>query len=204
MLGQVTEGCAAARIIGPSPMPAPIRSTRFDSRLTSRDVVVYVAAALIHAALHVAFTGLPLSLPLRAGITFQVAPGLVAPLFMGLIAGPVAGLWVGLAGRLVGDVLAGTGLNGVGLLYSGVLGAVAGLGFRRAGGFRTLGGLLLAELWVLLAALVAALVGGAANYATVPPHDLAEAINLALSAFVTAGLTGWLLLPALLVVRGDR
>jgi ECF-type riboflavin transporter S component len=173
-------------------------------RLTSRDVVVYTAAALIYAAVHLVFTEVPLNLPLRDGIAFQVAPALVVPLFMGLIAGPVAGLWVGLAGRLLGDVLAGAGVNGVGLLYTGLLGAVAGLGFRRAAGFRTLPGLLRAELWVLLAALAAAFAAGLANYLTVAPHDLAAAINQGLSALVTASLTGWLLLPALLVLRGDR
>jgi uncharacterized membrane protein len=185
-------------------MPARSRSTGSESRLTSREVVVYIAAALIHAALHLAFTGVPLSLPLRGGIEFQVAPGLVVPLFMGLAAGPVAGLWVGLAGRLMGDVLAGTGVNLVGLIYSGVLGAVAGLGCRRVGGFRTVPGLVRAELWVLLAAVAAALAGGVANYLTVAPHDLAEAINQGLSALVTASLTGWLLLPMLLVIKGDR
>ncbi|MEP7355811.1 MAG: ECF transporter S component [Anaerolineales bacterium] len=185
-------------------MPTRPGSSRFVAPVTSRQVVVYTAGALVYAALNVAFAAVPLSLPLGNGITFQVAPGLVVPLFMGLVAGPVAGLWVGLAGRLLGDALAGAGFNAVGLLYSGVLGAVAGLGFRRAGAFRTLPGLLRAELWVLLAAAAAALVGGLANYLTISPHDMAAAIDQGLSSLVTAGLTGGLLLPMVLVIRGDR
>ena len=185
-------------------MPARRRTARSEPPLTTREVVVYTAAALIFAALHLVFTAVPLSIPLPAGLTFQLAPALVVPLFMGLIAGPVAGLWVGLAGRLLGDVAVGVGLNGIGLLYTGVLGAVAGLGHRPSARFRTVAGLLRAGLWVLLAALAAAVATGLAHYLTTAPRDPAAAVDEALSALVTAAVTGWLLLPALLVLRGVK
>ena len=184
----------------PSPASAPASA---EPRLTSRQAIAYTAAALIFAAIHLLFAAVPLSLPLGNGLSFQVAPGLVVPLFMGLIGGPVAGLWVGLAGRFLGDLLAGAGVNGVGLLYTGVLGLIAGLGYRRPGRYRTLRGLLRAGLWVFLAAAGAGLAGGLANYLSLPAHDAAAAINEALSSAITAVLTGWLLLPALLALRRE-
>ena len=179
-------------------------------RPSSREVVIYSGAALIYAALYLIFALVPsTTLPLRPGVTLTLQPGVVVPIFMGLTAGPVAGLWVGLAGRLLGDVLAGKGLDGIGLLYSGLLGLIAGLGFGRLAGFRTLRDLVSAVARITLACigasllttlLVQTLIAGA-----VQGHvALASGINQTLSGMLSGEVNAVLLLPTALYVWGRQ
>jgi hypothetical protein len=175
---------------------------------SSREVVIYSAAALIYAALHLIFAVLPSNtLPLRPGLTLTLQPGVVVPIFMGLTAGPVAGLWVGLAGRLLGDVLAGKGFDGFGLLYSGLLGLIAGLGFGRLAGFRTLRDLVSAVAWITLAcigaSLVTTLLAQTLIAGAVQGHlALATGIDQTLSGVVSGEVNVLLLIPTALYVWG--
>ena len=173
-------------------------------KLTTRDAAVYVAGALIYATLHFFFAGLPLSnLPLNGGLSLSIQPAVVVPIFVGLTAGPVGGVLVGLGGRLLGDLLAGQGLNGYGLIYSALLGLVAGLGHRRLGGFRNLGHVLIAFVSVVLACLAASLVSTLLGQ-TLIWRELtwAAGVNQTLSQTLGSAVIALLLISAPLYVWG--
>jgi hypothetical protein len=177
-------------------------------RPSSRDVVIYSGAALIYAALYLIFALVPsTTLPLRPGVTLTLQPGVVVPIFMGLTGGPVAGLWVGLAGRLLGDVLAGKGLDAFGLLYSGLLGLIAGLGFGRLASFRTLRDLMSAGAWITLAcigaSLLTTLLVQTLLAGMIEGHlALASGIDQTLSGMLSGEVNAVLLLPTALYVWG--
>ena len=134
------------------------RKRRAGVSLTVRQAAAYVAAALIYATIHFLFAGLPISgVPLNSSLSLSIQPAVIVPIFVGLTAGPLGGALVGLAGRFLGDLLAGQGVNGFGLVYSGVLGLVAGLGYRHLTGFRNLRHVLIAFACALLACAAASL-----------------------------------------------
>ncbi len=173
-------------------------------KLITRDAAIDTAAALIYAALLFFFAGLPLSkLPLNASLSLSIQPAVVVPIFVGLTAGPVGGMLVGLAGRLVGDLFAGQGLNGFGLLYSGLLGLVAGLGYGRLGGFRTLRQELIAFGWVVLACLAASL-ASTLLVQTLIWRDLSwtVGVNQTVSQWLSGAIIALLLISAPLYVWG--
>lgn len=153
-----------------------------NSRPSGLTFVRLAAAALGYAALHWLFLLLPHSLP--AGNWYlDLRPGVVVPLAAGLLAGPGAGAVVGGVGRLGGDLLAGAGVDGPGLIYSVLLGLVAGLGRRPRANFRTVAALARALLWALIAAAAA---------------------GLAVPLVIEAGLLGRLALPAAWVRAGSE
>jgi len=127
--------------------------------VTVRQAAVYVAASLIYATIHFLFVGLPIgAVPVSAHLALSVEPDIIVPVFMGLTAGPLAGLLVGLGGRFLGDLLAGLGVAGFGLMLSAVAGLAAGLGYQRLTGYRTLRQVLIAFGFGLLACAAASLV----------------------------------------------
>lgn len=174
------------------------------SRPSGLTVVRLAAAALGYAALHWLFLVLPHSLP--AGNWYlDLRPGVVVPLAAGLLAGPWAGAIVGGLGRLGGDLLAGVGVDGPGLIYSLLLGLVAGLGRRPRANFRTLGALAWAMLWVVAATLAAGLAvpllieaGLLGRYAVSAAWDRAG------SEVLSGAVAGLLLMPGVLVAVGRR
>jgi uncharacterized membrane protein len=154
--------------------------------------------------LHWLFTALPLTLPFGERWYLALRPGVVVPVAAGLLAGPGAGLAVGALGRLMGDALAGAGVSAAGLIYSGLLGLIAGLGWQRERpAYATIRPQLWAGLWGLLATVLAGLgttlvvetlVLGQLTAANGWDRGVAEALSGALSA--------GLLLPSVLFVAG--
>jgi len=170
-------------------------------RLTVREASEVVAAALIDATLHFIFAGLPLSSMPINGVTLSVQPAVVVPIFMGLTAGPLVGGLVGLAGRFLGDLLAGQGINGFGLLYSAVLGLVAGLGYRRLNGFRNLGQVALAFGCAVLACAAASLASVLlAQTLLWRSLALSDGLNSTLSQFLSGAIITLLLVSTPLFV----
>jgi hypothetical protein len=178
-----------------------------EQKITSRAAVIYSGAALIYAALYLIFAVVPIStLPFRGGVTLTIQPGVVVPIFMGLTAEPVAGLWVGLAGRLLGDVLVGKVLDGFGLLSSGLLGLIAGLGFGWLAGFRTIRDFLSATAWITLACVGASLLTTLLlQVLIVRELKLAPGIDQTLSGMLSGEVNALLLMPTVLYFWGrDR
>ena len=176
------------------------------ANVTIRQSSVYVAAGLIYATIHFLFTGLPIdAVPINAHLVLSVQPATVVPVFIGLTAGPLGGLLVGLGGRFLGDLLAGKGVDGFGLMFSGVLGLAAGLGYRRLTGYRNLGQVLMAFAYGLLA-------GAAASLASVlllqtllwRELSLVDGLYRTLSQFISSGIMVILLISTPLYVWGRK
>jgi hypothetical protein len=189
-------------------MPAKFRPKRAEragrSRLSPSHVIPVAGAALIYAVLHWIFISLPLTLPVSERLYLALRPGVVVPVAAGLLAGPWAGLAVGALGRLMGDALAGMGVNAAGLIYSGLLGLIAGLGWQRdRPAYATIRPQLWAALWGLLATVLAGLgttlvvetlLLGQLTAASGWDRGVAEALSGAVSAL--------LLLPSVLYAAG--
>jgi uncharacterized membrane protein len=180
------------------------KHVRAGLKLTVRQASIYVAATLIDAALHFFFAGLPLSsVPLDGGMAVSIQPSVVVPIFVGLTAGPLGGALVGLAGRFLGDLLAGQGINGFGLIYSGVLGLAAGLGYRRLSGYSTLRHVLIALGCTALACVAASLVATLLVQTFVwRDLTLTAGLNRTLSQIVSSGIMALLLISTPLYVWG--
>jgi uncharacterized membrane protein len=162
------------------------------------------AGALLYAALHLLFTALPHTLPAGDGY-LDLRPGIVIPLAAGLLAGPWAGALVGGLGRLVGDLLAGSGVDGAGLVYSALLGLIAGLGIRPRADFRKVGALGWALLWVLIATVSAGLgVTLVIETALLSRLTWAGAWPTAVSEAASGAVAGVLLMPGVLLVASLR
>ena len=162
------------------------------------------AAALLYAALHWLFLKLPHTLPL-GNRYLDLRPDVLPPLAAGLLAGPWAGAVVGGLGRLGGDLLAGAGLDGPGLIYSGLLGLIAGLGRRPRANFRTVRPLLWALVWVLTATVTAGLaVPLVVEAGLLGRYPLAGAWARAVSEALSGAVAGLLLMPGVLVGVGQR
>ncbi len=161
--------------------------------------------ALIYGVAQWVFNLLPLTLPVAERYYLSLRPQILVPLLAGLVGGPVAGLLVGVLGRLLGDVLSGVGATGAALIYSGLLGLVAGLGARPADNARTLRTQGRAALWVLLANLVAALTSALlVQTLLLGQFTAAAGWDRALSEMLSGVVSSLLLLPAGLFVFGRR
>lgn len=158
-----------------------------------------LAGALGYAALHLLFTALPHTLTFGERYYLDLRPGIVVPLAAGLLAGPWAGALVGLLGRLGGDLLAGHGLDGPGLVYSALLGLIAGLGRRPRANYRALRPFAAAMLWVVLAAVLAAVaVVLGLQAAVLAQHEWPAAWAVAQSETLSGLVAGLLLMPGVL------
>jgi uncharacterized membrane protein len=163
-----------------------------------------VAASLIYATLYFLFAGLPISaVPITNSVGLSIQPAVIVPIFVGLAAGPLVGALVGLAGRLLGDLLAGQGVNGFGLVYTGVLGLVAGFGYGRLTGFRNLRHVFIAFGWAWLACATASL-ASVLLLQTLVWRDvtLVDGLNKTLSQILSGGLMAALLISTPLYVWG--
>ncbi len=185
------------------PKPSP-RAWRPGPGLTVRQAAQYVAAALIDATIHFLFAGLPISLvPLNTSLSLSIQPAVIVPIFVGLTTGPLEGALVGLAGRFLGDLLAGQGVDGFGLVYSGVVGLAAGLGYRRLTGFRNLRHVLIAFACALLACAVASLASVLLLQTLIWRElPLVAGLNQTLSQFLSSAIMVVLLISTPLYVWG--
>jgi len=189
-------------------MPATSRPRR--ARRTGRSslnlsrAISILGAALIYAVLHWIFTALPLTLPVSERLYLAPRPGVVVPVAAGLLAGPWAGLAVGALGRLMGDGLAWAGVSIPGLVYSGLLGLIAGLGWQRARpAYATIRPQLWAGLWALLATVLAGL-GTALGVETLllGRWTAAGGWDRGVTEALSGAVSVLLLLPSVLFVAG--
>ncbi len=172
---------------------------------TITEFVRVAGLVLIYAVTHWVLTQVPLTLPVVERYYLSVRPGVLVPLLAGLVLGPRPGLLVGVLGRLLGDVLGGGGVTAAGLLYSGLLGLVAGYGRHPDDNGRTLRTQGRAALWVLLANAAAALVSVLlVQTVWLGQFDLPAGWDRTLSEFFSGVVSAGLLLPAALYVFGRR
>jgi uncharacterized membrane protein len=176
------------------------------SRLTVTQATQVVAAVLIFATIYFLFAALPISaVPITSGVGFTIQPAVVVPIFVGLAAGPLMGALVGLAGRLLGDLLAGQGVSGYGLVYTGLLGLVAGFGYGRLGGYRTLRQVAIAFAWAWLACAVASVASVLLLQTLIwRQATLADGLNKTVSQILSGGIMATLLISTPLWVWGRR
>jgi len=86
--------------------------------------VVYMAlGAALYAGLSVATN--VIALPSIGRVSLR--PGIVIPLFFGAVFGPIVGLFTGLVGNFLGDLISGYGIYWNWDLGNGIIGLVAGL-----------------------------------------------------------------------------
>ena len=193
-----------AEPVEPAEPAASWRWLRPRVSVTVRQASVYVAASLIYAATRFLFAGLPIdAVPINAHLALSVQPDIIVPVFMGLTAGPLAGLLVGLSGRFLGDLLAGLGVDGFGLMLSAVLGLAAGLGYGRLTGYRTLVQVLIAFAFGLLACAAASLVSVLLLQTFIwRQFSLVDGLYRSLSQFLSSGIMVVLLISTPLFVWG--
>jgi len=191
--------------------PRPARSHRrprpsWPGRLpTVTEFVRLFGVALIYAVTHWVLTQLPLTIPVAERYYLNLRPGILVPLLTGLVAGPLPGLAVGVLGRLLGDVLSGAGATAAALVYSGLLGLVAGLGARPDANGRTLRTQARAALWVLLANVAAALASAVlVQTLLLGQFEAATGWDRAVSEGLSGVVSGLLLLPGALYLFGRR
>ena len=177
------------------PQPGPPTITEF---------VRVAGLVLIYGVTHWVLTQVPLTLPVVERYYLSVRPGVLVPLLAGLVLGPGPGLMVGVVGRLLGEVLAGD-VAAAGLVYSGLLGLVAGLGRRPDDNARTLRTQGRAALWVLLASAAAALASALlVQTLLLGQFDLPTGWDRTISEFLSGLVSAGLLLPAALYLFGRR
>ncbi len=172
---------------------------------TITEFVRVAGLVLIYGVTHWVLTQVPLTLPVVERYYLSVRPGVLVPLLAGLVLGPGPGLLVGVVGRLLGDVLAGGGVTAAGVIYSGLLGLVAGLGRRPDDNARTLRTQGRAALWVLLANGAAALASALlVQTLLLGQLDLPTGWDRTISEFLSGVVSAGLLLPAALYLFGRR
>jgi energy-coupling factor transport system substrate-specific component len=165
----------------------------------NREIVNSAAGALLYAVLYWVFKAF--SMPIPIGQNIFLRPGVLVPLFMGLMYGPWVGGLTGLAGHVVGDLLAASGFNLFWAVGSGLMGFIPGLSLYLIREYETLRDYALAELFVLLGAwggaAFGALVGGVL---ILRQSDFAAGMSILVSEGLTTTLNGVLLVPALILI----
>lgn len=160
--------------------------------------VVYIALGIaLYAILNIIFNLIPL--PNLAGTSIALRPGIVVPLFFGVIFGPIVGFLVGGIGNIIGDLISYHGFFWNWDVGNALIGFVAGLAVFFTGGYyrKTLA-IAIAEV----ASLVAIAVGIAfAAYTDifVSKIDAVVATNEFLVAGIPNVVNGLILLPIVIV-----
>jgi len=165
----------------------------------NREVVYGATGALLYAVLYWVFKTFPMPVPVGENIFLR--PGVVVPLFMGLMFGPLVGGFTGVLGHVVGDLLSAAGFNLFWALGSGLIGLIPGLSLYVIREYETLRDYALAELFVLLGvwggAAFGALVGGVL---VLRQSDFAAGLNRLVSEGLTGSLNGLLLMPVVILI----
>lgn len=160
-----------------------------------RHIVYMALGAALYAGLSIA-TNL-LKLPATSNVSIR--PGIVIPLFFGVVFGPWVGLFTGAVGNIIGDLVSGYGFYWNWDLGNGLVGFVAGLALYLTGGrYNIVRNIIIAEIF----GIVGILVGMAfAAYSDMPL--LQYTWQAATGNFVPAALSdlisGVILLPIVLV-----
>ena len=158
--------------------------------------VVYSA---IGAALYGVFSWATNFLALPAAGNISLRPAVAIPMFFGVAFGPLVGFLSGFVGNVLGDFLSGYGFWWAWDLGNGLMGLIPGLIAGSIVSFKDGKSILLAELFVIIGALVGMLVP---SLLEIPLSGID--INTALIGyFLPAGLSnminGLILVPILMV-----
>ncbi len=168
-------------------------------KFTNREIVNSAAGALLYAVLYWVFKAFPMPLPFNQEIFIR--PGALVPLFMGLMFGPLVGGATGVAGRLVGDLLAAAGFNLWWALGSGLMGFIPGLAFYFIREYDTIRDYALAELFVALGVWGGSAVGALVGDALILRQgDFAAGMSKFVSEGLTGSINGLLLMPVLILI----
>ncbi len=160
--------------------------------------VVYMALGIaLYAVLNIIFN--LVQLPNAGGGAIALRPGIVIPLFFGVVFGPIVGLFVGGVGNIIGDLISFHNFYWNWDLGNALIGFVAGLAvLYTAGRYRTTRAIVVAEVFSVIAIIVGI---GVAAYNDIWVSKISFAA--ATSEFVVAGvpdmINGIILLPILLV-----
>ncbi len=160
--------------------------------------VVYIALGIaLYAVLNIIFN--LVQLPNAGGGAIALRPGIVIPLFFGVVFGPIVGLFVGGFGNIIGDLISFHNFYWNWDLGNALIGFIAGLVvLYTAGRYRTTRAIVFAEI----ASAIAVVVGIAiAAYNDIWVSKISFAA--ANSEFIVAGIpdliNGLILLPILLI-----
>ena len=164
-------------------------------KFTNREIVNSAAGALLYAVLYWVFKAFPMPLPFNQEIFIR--PGVLVPLFMGLMFGPLVGGVTGVVGHIVGDLLAAAGFNLWWALGSGLMGFIPGLSLYFIREYETLRDYALAELFVLLGVWGGSAVGEAL---ILRQNDFAAGMSKFVSEGLTGSINGLLLMPVLILI----
>jgi energy-coupling factor transport system substrate-specific component len=160
--------------------------------------VVYIALGIaLYAVLNIIFN--LVQLPNAGGGAIALRPGIVIPLFFGVVFGPIVGLFVGGFGNIIGDLISYHSFYWNWDLGNALIGFVAGLAMLyTVGRYRTTRAIVVAEVFSVIAVIVGI---GVAAYTGIWVSKIS--FPAATSEFVVAGvpdlLNGIILLPILLV-----
>jgi energy-coupling factor transport system substrate-specific component len=160
--------------------------------------VVYIALGIaLYAVLNIIFN--LVQLPNAGGGAIALRPGIVIPLFFGVVFGPIVGLFVGGFGNIIGDLISYHSFYWNWDMGNALIGFVAGFAVLYTGGrYRTTRAIVVAEVFSIIAIIVGI---GFAAYNDIWVSKISFAA--ATSEFVVAGipdmLNGIILLPILLV-----
>jgi energy-coupling factor transport system substrate-specific component len=160
--------------------------------------VVYIALGIaLYAVLNIIFN--LVQLPNAGGGAIALRPGIVIPLFFGVVFGPIVGLFVGGFGNIIGDLISFHNFYWNWDLGNALIGFIAGFAMLyTAGRYRTTRAIVIAEIFSVVAIIVGMAV---AAYNDIWVSKIS--FSAATSEFVVAGIpdliNGIILLPILLV-----
>ncbi len=160
--------------------------------------VVYMALGIaLYAVLNIIFN--LVQLPNAGGGAIALRPGIVIPLFFGVVFGPIVGFFVGGFGNIIGDLISYHSFYWNWDLGNALIGFVAGLAMLyTVGRYTKTRAIVVAEVFSVIAVIVGI---GVAAYTDIWVSKIS--FPAATSEFVVAGvpdlLNGIILLPILLV-----
>ncbi|HEV2656452.1 MAG TPA: ECF transporter S component [Ktedonobacteraceae bacterium] len=160
--------------------------------------VVYIALGIaLYAVFNIIFN--LVQLPNAGGGAIALRPGIVIPLFFGVVFGPIVGLFVGGFGNIIGDLISYHNFYWNWDLGNALIGFIAGLAMLyTTGRYRTTRAIVIAEVFSAIAIIIGI---GIAAYIDIWVSKISFAA--ATSEWIVAGvpdlLNGLILLPILLV-----
>ena len=179
---------------------SPIRTerpSRFTWTIGVRQVVYIALGIALYAILNIIFN--LVQLPNAGGGAIALRPGIVIPLFFGVVFGPIVGLFVGGVGNIISDLISFQNFYWNWDVGNALIGFVAGLAvLATIGRYRNTGAIIIAEIVSLLGIIIGI---GFAAFTDIWVSKIS--LGAAYSEFVVAGvpdaINGLILLPIVLV-----
>jgi energy-coupling factor transport system substrate-specific component len=116
----------------------------------TREVVYAAIGAALYAVLSLATNWI--QLPSAGNVSFR--PGVVIPMFFGVVFGPIVGFITGFLGNIISDLIAGYGLWFWWDLGNGIIGLIAGLVAGWMTTYQAFKDILLAEIFSAIGVVV--------------------------------------------------